>query len=266
MLFYDGNIRLENRPVISIVGTRNMTLYGKDFIEKLLSDIKPYNPVIVSGFAYGVDITAHKAALENGLQTIGILAHGLDRIYPKVHKKYMAKVLENGGFYTEYGHQTEPLRENFLQRNRIIAGISDATIVVESAVKGGALVTAEMANGYNREVFAVPGRTTDVYSQGCNSLIRTNKAQLLNSANDLMYYLNWDQLKKPEKTIQPQLFVNLQGDEKTVYDFLQQNGKNTLDHIALETKIPVFKLSSLLLGLELQGLIRPLPGKYFEVI
>ena len=174
--------------------------------------------------------------------------------------------MENGGFYTEHWHDEQPLRENFLQRNRIVAGMSDATIIVESAAKGGSLVTAEIANSYNREVFAVPGRITDPFSQGCNNLIRTNRAQLLNSASDLIYYLNWDQPKKQTKIIQPQLFVNLHGEEKIIYEYLQQNGKNTLDVLSLETKIPIFKLSGTLLNLELKGLVRPLPGKVFESI
>lgn len=265
VLFYDGKINFEKRPIISIVGTRNITTYGKEIIGRLVEDIKDFNPIIVSGFAYGIDITAHKAALHHGLQTIAILAHGIEQIYPKVHRKYVAPILENGGFYTEHWHDEQPLRENFLQRNRIIAGISEATIVVESAIKGGSLVTAEIANSYNREVFAVPGRTTDIYSQGCNNLIRTNRAQLLSSAQDLIYFLNWDQ-PKLKKNIQPQLFTNLEGDEKTIYEYLQQKGKNSLDTLNIETKIPIYKLSSLLLELELRGLVRPLPGKIFEVV
>lgn len=266
VLFYDGTIQWQNRKTLSIVGTRNMTPYGRAFLEQLITDIKPYQPIIVSGFAYGVDITAHKIAMAQGLTTVAVLAHGLTHIYPKTHAKYMVPLMQNGAFYTEFWHDEPPLRENFLQRNRIIAGLSEATIVVESAVKGGALVTAEMANSYNREVFAVPGRINDVYSGGCNNLIRTNKAQLLHSAEDLVYYLNWDQSKKQEKKIQPQLFVNLTGDDKMVYDYLQQNGKTDMDTLSITTKIPVYKLSSVLLGLELQGLVRPLPGKQFETI
>jgi DNA processing protein len=266
LLFEDGHIHYDHQPIISIVGTRNMSGYGKEFIEKLLEEVKAFQPIIVSGFAYGVDITAHKAAMHHGLQTIAVLAHGLDEIYPKTHYKYVSKILENGGLYTEHWHDEQPLRENFLQRNRIVAGLSDATIIVESAAKGGSLVTAEIANSYNREVFAVPGRITDPYSQGCNNLIRTNRAQLLNSASDLIYYLNWDQPKKQTKIIQPQLFVNLEGEEKIIYEYLQQNGKNTLDLLSLETKIPIFKLSGTLLNLELKGLVRPLPGKVFESV
>jgi DNA processing protein len=266
VLFMDGKINLENHPVVSIVGTRNMTHYGQSFLEKLMEDIAPYNPVIVSGFAYGVDITAHKYAMKNKLQTVAVMAHGLDHVYPKTHKKHVREVVENGGFITEFWHDEPPVRENFLQRNRIIAGLSDATIIVESAAKGGSLVTAEIANSYNRDVFAVPGRTTDVFSQGCNNLIRTNKAQLLNSASDLIYFLNWDQSKQKDKKIQPELFIDLQGEEKKLYEYLKENGKMALDELSLELKIPIYKLSGTLLDMELRGLIRPLPGKQFEII
>lgn len=266
LLFSDGSIHFEKQPVISVVGTRTMTSYGRNFIIKLIDGIKEYNPIIVSGFAYGVDITAHKEAIKNKLQTIAVLANGLDKMYPKTHKKYVASVLENGGFYTEYWHDEDPLREYFLQRNRIIAGISEATIIIESAGKGGSLVTAGIANSYDRDVFAVPGRTTDIHSQGCNNLIRTNRAALLNSAEDLVYLLNWDQRKKPKKVIQRELFVNLEGDEKIVYDYLLENGKSLLDSISLQCKIPIYKISGVLVNLELQGLVRPLPGKMFEVI
>lgn len=266
VLFYDGKTDWKNRKTLSIVGTRNMTPYGRSFIEQLITELKPFQPIIVSGFAYGVDITAHKTAMSNGLTTVAVLAHGLNNIYPKTHAKYMSVMMENGGFITEFWHDEPPLRENFLQRNRIIAGISEATIVIESAVKGGALVTAEMANSYNREVFAVPGRVNDVYSGGCNNLIRTNKAQLLHSVDDLIYYLNWDQNNKQDKKIQPQLFVELLGDDKTVYEHLQQKGKTDMDTLSINTRIPIYKLSSVLLHLELQGLIRPLPGKLFELV
>ncbi len=266
LLFYDGTIHYDEQPIISIVGTRKMTSYGRNFIEKLIDGIKEYNPIIVSGFAYGIDIEAHKAAIQNKLQTIAVLANGIDKIYPKVHQKYVHQVLENGGFYTEHWHDEEPLREHFLNRNRIVAGISDATIIVESADKGGSLVTAGIANSYDRDVFAVPGRTTDLNSQGCNNLIRTNRASLLNSAQDLVYMLNWDQKENTKKVIQRQLFVDLKGDEKIIYDYLLEHGKTLLDSISLACKIPIYKISGVLVNLELQGLVRPLPGKLFEII
>ncbi len=266
LLFHDGTIHYEKQPIISIVGTRKMTSYGRNFVEKLIDGIKEYNPIIVSGFAYGIDIEAHKAAIQNKLQTIAVLANGIDKIYPKVHQKYVHQVLENGGFYTEHWHNEEPLREHFLNRNRIVAGISDATIIIESADKGGSLVTAGIANSYDRDVFAVPGRTTDLNSQGCNNLIRTNRAALLNSAKDLVYMLNWDQKENSKKVIQRQLFVDLKGDKKIIYDYLLENGKTLLDSISLACKIPIYKISGILVNLELQGFVRPLPGKLFEVI
>ena len=265
LLFTSGNIQLRNRRIISIVGTRQITSYGIDFCKNLISDLAPLNPIIVSGFAYGVDIVAHQAAIENQLQTIGVVAHGLNQIYPKTHKKYVAKMEENGGFMTEFWSSSSPERENFVRRNRIVAGISEATIVIESAEKGGSLITANMANEYNRDVFAVPGRASDKYSFGCNTLIKTQKAQLLTNAADLIYNLNWD-LETTSKSVQKQLFVTLDNDEQKVYDFLLKNGKETLDDIALECDFPIFKISGILLNMELKGVIRPLPGKYFEAI
>ena len=279
LLFGSGNLNFENRKIISIVGTREVTSHGVDFCKKLIEDLAIFNPIIVSGFAYGVDIVAHQAAMENKLQTIGVLAHGLNQVYPKVHKKYVAKMEENGGFLTEFWSNSNPDKENFVRRNRIVAGMSEATVVIESAEKGGSLITAIMANDYNRDVFAVPGRTSDKYSQGCNNLIKTQRANLMTSAADLVYILNWEihsqakTLGKAElcgandnKVIQKQLFVSLDNDEQKVYDYLQRNGKQLLDSIALECEFPIFRISSLLLNMELKGVIRPLPGKLFEAI
>jgi len=266
LLFNSGNINLEGRKTISIVGTRQMTSYGADFCRKFLEDIAPLNPVIVSGFAYGVDIFAHITAMDLGLQTIGIVAHGLNQIYPKVHKKYVAKMEENGGFMTEFWSTSSPDRENFIKRNRIVAGISEATVIIESADKGGSLITANVANDYNRDVFAVPGRITDKYSQGCNNLIKSQRANLLTNAADLIYILNWELQEKKTRPVQKQLFITLETEEQKVYDYLQKNGKELLDIIALDCDMPVFKLAPLLLTMELKGVIRPLPGKLFEAI
>ena len=265
LLFKDGNIDFSNEKIISIVGTRNMSSYGRDFCNKLVDDLAEYNPIIVSGFAYGVDICAHKAAIKNNLQTLAVLAHGLEEIYPKVHKKYINQVNENGGFLTEFWHNETPLRENFLKRNRIVAGISKATIIIESAEKGGSLVTADIANSYHKDVFAVPGRTTDLYSKGCNNLIKNNRAQLLTSAEDIVKMLNWDIKEKP-KTIQKQLFVELNENEQKIYDLLHEKGAQLLDVISFECNIPVYQLSSILLQLEMKGVLKPLPGKLFELI
>lgn len=265
LIFSAGNINLKNKKVISIVGTRQITSYGTEFCKKLIEDLAPLDPVIVSGFAYGVDIVAHQLAMDYNLQTIGVLAHGLNQIYPKTHKKYVAAMEENGGFITEFWSTTNPDKENFVRRNRIVAGMTEATIVIESADRGGSLITANLANDYNRDVFAVPGRVTDKYSQGCNDLIKTQKANVLTSAADLVYILNWN-IDKNTKPVQKQLFVELESDEQKVYDFLLKNGKELLDIIALQCDFPIYKISGLLLNMELKGVIRPLPGKLFEAI
>lgn len=265
LLFQSGNISIQNQKIINIVGTRNITTYGTEFTKKLVEELQPLNPIIVSGFAYGVDIVAHQAAMEHKLQTIGVLGHGLDQIYPKVHKKYMAKMEENGGFLTEFWSTTKPDRENFVKRNRIVAGMCEATIVIESAEKGGSLITAQYANDYNRDVFAVPGRTTDKYSQGCNNLIKTQRAHLVNSVADLIYILNWD-IQQKQKVIQKQLFIQLEPEEELVINYLNTNGKEHMDLIAIGCDLPIYRISTLLLTLELKGMIRPLPGKLFEVV
>jgi DNA processing protein len=267
LLFSSGKIDFNNQRIISIVGTREVTTYGTDFCKKLIEDLTPLNPIIVSGFAYGVDIVAHKAAMDNNLQTIGVIAHGLNQVYPKAHKKYVAKMEENGGFMTEFWSTSNPEKENFVKRNRIVAGMSEATIVIESAEKGGSLITANLANDYNRDVFAVPGRTSDRFSQGCNNLIKTQRAHLLSSAADLIYILNWEMNQKEQaKTIQKQLFISLEEEEQKIYDYLFKEEKQLLDTIALDCDLPIFKTASILLNMELKGVIRPLPGKLFEVI
>lgn len=265
LIFSAGNINLKNKKIISIVGTRQITSYGTEFCKKLIEDLAPLDPVIVSGFAYGVDIVAHQLAMDYNLQTIGVLAHGLNQIYPKTHKKYVAAMEQNGGFITEFWSTANPDKENFVRRNRIVAGMTEATIVIESADRGGSLITANLANDYNRDVFAVPGRVTDKYSQGCNDLIKTQKANVLTSAADLVYILNWN-IENKGKTVQKQLFVELEPDEQKIYDFLLKNGKELLDMIALQCDFPIYKISGLLLNMELKGVIRPLPGKLFEAI
>lgn len=265
LLFSRGNIDLQNKRIISIVGTRRVTTQGTVFCEQLIEDLSPLNPVIVSGFAYGVDITAQKAAIKNGLQTIGCLAHGLNQIYPKVHGKYVSQVEANGGFYTDFWSSNAFERNNFLKRNRIIAGLSEATIVIESAEKGGSLVTADIANSYNREVFAVPGRPGDSQSKGCNNLIKSQNAHLISSAADLVYILNWD-LTSKATGVQKQLFIELEPEEQPLHNYLVENGKQQLDTIALNCELPTYKTAGLLLDMELKGAIRPLPGKLFEAI
>lgn len=265
LFFSRGNMDLSNRKMISIVGTRQVTAHGADFCEKLVEDLAPLDPVIVSGFAYGVDISAHKSAMKNALQTIACLAHGLNQIYPKPHKKYMKELEENGGFLTDFWSTDSFDRNNFLKRNRIIAGMSEATIVIESAEKGGALVTADIADSYDREVFAVPGRPSDKYSRGCNNLIRSQKAHLLTSAVDLIYILNWEIEEQPAP-VQKSLFVELEEDEQKIFEYLNSKGKTELDLVALNCNFTTFRTASLLLNMELKGVVRPLPGKLFEAI
>ncbi len=266
ILFKEGNFKLENQRIISIVGTRNITSYGRDFCENLVEQLKPYNPIIVSGFAYGVDICAHRAAVKNNLTTIGVMAHGLEEVYPKSHKKYIADINKNGGFLTDFWHNDPLLRENFLKRNRIVAGISEATIIIESADKGGSLVTADIANSYSRDVFAVPGRVTDTFSKGCNDLIKRNKAAILTSASDLVEMLSWDVVTAQPKVIQKQLFVDLNDIEQAIYDFLSSNGKELLDIISLRCQLPIHQTTTVLFNLEMKGVVKPLPGKLYEAI
>lgn len=265
LLFKRGNIDLINKKIISIVGTRRATTHGIAFCEKFIEELAPLDPVIVSGFAYGIDITAQRAAIKHGLQTIGCLAHGLNQIYPGVHQKYVAGVEENGGFFTDFWSTDTFDRNNFLKRNRIIAGLSEATVVIESAEKGGSLVTADIANSYNREVFAVPGRPTDSQSRGCNMLLKSQQAHVLTSAADVAYMLNWFPDSKVNP-VQKQLFVELEEEEEMLYGYLKDKGKEQLDLIALNCSIPTFRAATLLLNMELKGVVRPLPGKLFEAV
>lgn len=266
LLFQVGNINLKEKRIISVIGTRKITRYGVAFCEKLIEELAPFDPVIVSGFAYGTDITAQKAALSHQLQTVGCLAHGFNQIYPKAHKKYMTQVEQHGGFLTEFWTSDSFERTNFLKRNRIIAGMSEATIVIESAEKGGSLVTADIANSYGKDVFAVPGRVTDRQSMGCNTLIKTHQAHVLSNPLDVPYILNWELEIKKTRTVQKQLFVTLNPQEQRIYNYLNTHGKQGLDGIALHCEMPTFRVVGLLLQLELQGIIRPLPGKLFELV
>ncbi|WP_100613741.1 DNA-processing protein DprA [Confluentibacter citreus] len=266
LLFQSGAINLKQQRIISIVGARKITTSGMVFCEDLVEKLAIYNPVIVSGFAYGTDITAHKTAIKHQLQTIGCLAHGLNQIYPKVHKRYMVDMEKNGGFFTDFWSSDGFDKNNFLKRNRIIAGLSEAAIVIESAEKGGSLVTADIANSYNRDVFAVPGRTTDLQSTGCNNLIKHQKAHMLTNPFDVPYILNWKLEEDTKPAIQKQLFVELDDTEKVIYNYLKENDKQQLDGISINCSLPIFKVASVLLNMELKGVIRPLPGKLFEVI
>lgn len=254
VLFQTGKINLDKKRIISIVGTRKITTHGIAMCENLVEELAPFNPIIVSGLAYGTDITAQKAALKHNLQTIACLAHGLNQIYPKVHKKYVADIERYGGFFTDFWSTDDFDRNNFLKRNRIIAGLSEATIVIESAEKGGSLVTADIAISYNRELFAVPGRITDTQSVGCNNLIKHQRAHVLSKPADVPYILNWH-IESEKMPIQKKLFVELDADEKVVYIFLKDGGKELLDIIALKCDMPTFRIASILLNMELKGVL-----------
>ncbi len=265
LLFTRGNFELTNRKIISVVGTRSSTQYGNAFCEAFIESIASLRPVVVSGFAYGIDIQVHRAAIKYGLPTLAILAHGLNRLYPGEHSRYATELMQNGGFVTEFWSSSKPDRENFIKRNRIIAGISEATVLVESAEKGGGMITADMAHGYNRDVFAVPGRIGDPYSQGCNYLIKTQKAHLLSSVSDLVYVLGWEVDRQSSTPIQHELFTSLDSSEQHIYKFLGANGKQRIDDIALNCNFSVSQTATLLFNLEMKGCIRALPGKYYEI-
>lgn len=264
ILFAKGEGHLKYGKAVSIVGTRNMTPYGKGFIQSLIQDLKAYNPVIISGLALGCDAAAHAFALKNGLQTFAVLAHGLNRIYPPQHKKMAESVMETGGVLTEFSSFHKPIRENFLKRNRIIAGMSHATIVVESARKGGAITTAHAAFDYNREVMVLPGRADDTFSEGCNHLIKSNVAALITSAEDIVQLLGWEE-KKVNKEIQKQLFVDLSTLEKIIYDYLKEHRPQNANQLAVALNIPISKLSVELLNMELKGVIKTSSGRMYDL-
>ena len=270
MIFCKGNCNLNNGKFVGIVGTRNATETGKENCKKIIYDLANIQPnsIIVSGLAYGVDICAHKAALDVGLPTIGVVAHGLDRIYPAAHRSTAVKMMPNGALLTEYLSQTNPDAPNFVQRNRIIAGLCDALIVVESAARGGALITAEIANDYNRDVFAFPGRVNDVWSAGCNALIKTNKASLIESADDLCRFMNWEkQGSTGSETIQTTLFLDLSDEEQEVVSTLRQNSEGIqMNELAILLGKPSSRISSMLLEMEFKGVVKCLPGSVYRII
>ncbi len=264
MLYYKGNADLNEARIISVVGTRKVSAYGKRMCKEIIEDLKKSNVLIVSGLAYGVDTQAHKNAVAQALPTVGVLAHGLDRIYPAANRTLAGKMLKNGGLLTEFRSETKPDRENFPRRNRIVAGLSDAVLVIESAFKGGALITAEIANSYNRDVFAVPGRVADTYSEGCNFLVKTHRAALIQSAKDIQYILNWDVDEKNAQT-QKRIFIDLKPEEQKIVDILKENEYLGIDQISIKASSPTSKVASTLLNLEFQGVVQCLPGKVFKL-
>ena len=265
VLYGKGNLNFNNPKIVSVVGTRKVTQRGKDICDKILEELKLHNMLVVSGMAYGVDIHAHKCCVKQDIATVGVLAHGLDRLYPSAHQSTANKMMKTGGLLTEFMSGTNPDRQNFPTRNRIIAGLADVTLVIESAKKGGSLITAEIANSYNRDVFAVPGRITDQYSEGCNYLIKINKAHLLNSSADIVYLMNWELNSKKPKTIQKQLFVDLPPDQQLIYDSLDPEKSIAMDELSMKTKLSTSVLAVGLLQLEFAGLVKALPGSSFRL-
>ena len=265
LLYFKGKADLNHPRIISVVGSRNATEYGRNLCKQICEILTPYNVLIVSGLAYGIDVAIHKECISHGITTVGVLGHGLDRLYPQVHKSVSQNMVLNGGLLSEFPILTNPDRQNFPQRNRIIAGVSDATIVVEASKKGGALITAEIANSYNRDVYAFPGRTNDLLSEGCNFLIKTNRAGLINNAKDLIYYLNWDEEEKVvKKQTQIAMPINLTANEHKVLDALQ-HGQLSIDELCIALGIQQSKLAIVMLTLEMQGIIISLPGKVYKL-
>lgn len=264
LLYYKGNADLNHPRIISIVGTRKATSYGRLLCQQLAEILRPYNVIIVSGLAYGIDVASHKESLERNIPTVGVMAHGLDRIYPPLHKPLAQKMVLNGGLLTEFLPDTIPDKENFPKRNRIIAGIADATVVVEATAKGGALITADIANSYNRDVYAFPGRTTDQYSEGCNFLIKTNRAALINHARDLVYYLGWDEVLSEKAGLQLQLTVNLSKEEQKIVAVLQEVALR-VDELSIRSGFNRSQLAMHLLNLEMQGVLMALPGNVYKL-
>ncbi len=267
VIFYQkGKVNLDAPKIISIVGTRNATDYGRERVTQLLLELKNLglNIIVVSGLAYGIDFAAHKESVANGLQTVGVVGHGLDKMYPATHRGFVKEMLaKNGALVSDFPSQSKIDPGNFLRRNRIIAGLADCTIVVESAKKGGSLVTADIANSYNREVFAFPGRTTDFYSVGCNALIQENKAAMIGSAEDLIAFMDWEKTKALQ---QKQLFVELTPVEETIVQQLEINSVLNINSLSKSLKIPLAQLSSILLEMEFKNIVKALPGSSFKLV
>ena len=265
VLFTKGKLAIENRPILSVIGTRQYTPYGKSFCESLIKAVAPYDPIICSGLARGIDIIAHRETLKQGLDTVACLAHGLDQIYPSEHRTEANKIMKQGLLVTDFLPQTVFLKGNFPRRNRLIAGMAIATVVIESGIKGGSMNTANLAHSYGRELFAVPGRTTDIKSMGCHELIVQQKAQLLSDPYQLIETLGWNTNEK-QLPVQQKLFISLTSEEQKIIDLFNSHPKLHLDELVLKLEKKVGPLSGLMLQLEMKGAIRALPGKYFERI
>jgi DNA processing protein len=266
LLYCKGNINLEHQKIVALIGTRNATEYGKQQVEELVKGLVPHQPLIISGLAYGIDIHAHKAALKHKLPTVGIMGSGIDVIYPAMHRETATKMLEAGGLITENPFGTKPDAHNFPARNRIIAGLTDALIVVEAAQKGGALITAQIANSYNKDVFAVPGNNGSSFSEGCNNLIKSNRAHLLTSIKDVEYIMNWEAGTTTKKKITIGL-DQFEPEEQPVIELMLDKPEGVkIDELSWRSNIAVGQLASILLNLEFKGAVKSFPGKVYKLI
>jgi len=265
LLYYQGNANLNNSRIISIVGTRLNSDYGKQLTNQIISDLANQNVLVVSGMAFGIDCIAHKAALQNNLSTIGVLAHGLDTLYPSQHKSLANDMVLQGGLLTEFPRYTNPDKHNFPRRNRIVAGIADGTIVIETAIKGGSMITAELSFSYNRDLFAVPGRVTDVKSAGCLQLIQQNKASIYTNTNKMMEVLGWQEKKVVAKK-QRELFIELTDNEQTIVTILQEKETVNIDEIYLKSGCSASAVAVAILNLELHNVLVCLPGKLYRLL
>lgn len=268
LMYAKGDVDFNREKVISIVGTRNSTRYGNDFSREFIKELSLKFPdvQIISGLAYGIDICAHRAALENGLSTVAVLGHGLDRIYPYVHRQTAIEITKNGALLTEYPSETNPDGHNFVRRNRIVAGMADATIVMESGTKGGSLITADIANSYFREVFALPGRIHDKMSYGCNKLISENKALLLQNTENFISQMGWEMDERKILPRQTELFHDLTPDEEKVYEILKKDSPKQLNNLSIELNVPLTELLMTLLELEMKNIVTALPGGMYKVV
>ncbi len=267
LLFYKGDADLNASKIIAIIGTRNNSDYGKQQTESLLKELSSQQILVISGMAYGIDAIAHKAAIKNELPTVAVLAHGLDQIYPPDHSHLAKDMLKHGGgLLTEFRSNTKPDKHNFPTRNRIVAGMSDATVVIETKEKGGSMITAELANGYNKDVFALPGRVSDNKSAGCNFLIRNNKAMLLTDAEELIEVMGWEEKsQKPGVRGQKELFIELSKDEKIIVDILKEKDLIHVDELNFKSGLSSSSMAAAILNLELQGVVSTLPGKLYKL-
>lgn len=266
LLFFKGNANINAQRIVSVVGTRSNSEYGKIATEKLIKELSAYDVLVVSGLAFGIDSVAHKSALKNGAPTIGVLGHGLDIIYPSENTSLAKEMLKNGGLLTEFKSNTRPDKHNFPSRNRIVAGMSDATIIIESGAKGGSMITADIAHGYNRDVFAMPGRSIDSRSSGCNHLIRNNKAVLLSEPSQFIESMGWEEVNSICHKKQPEIFTDLNENEKKIVLLLRNRDPMALGELHLNMGISGTTLAAALLNLEMQNVARSLPGKRYMLV